>query len=140
MWLLQRGGDATVATTAPPAAKPAAPAVPAPLIVQVDVPAQVVAGRPATLVVHYADGAGIFSGSTEDWGDQVGTSSVSEGACPATAAAPAPALSSGYAPRHTWAKPGTYPVTVGVSTYTCVSGAAVQEQASTTVQVVVAAP
>lgn len=133
-WLARGTGDVSTTPAAP--APKAAPV--APLTLRVDVPPTVVAGRPAALVVHYDDGAGVFSGGTEDWGDQVGASSLSEGTC--STPAPARPARGSYAARHAWAKPGTYPVRVAVSTYTCVAGAPVVEQASTTVQVVVAAP
>src|SRR5689334_10023822 len=74
-------GDEPVRTT--PAA--AGPVVPDPLTLVVTVPTDVVAGQPATLKVAYADGAGVFSGSTEEWGDDVGTSSLKEGQCAAGA-------------------------------------------------------
>jgi hypothetical protein len=96
----------------------------------------VVAGAPATFVVHYTDGAGTFAGSTEDWGDAVGASSVSLGQC--TAAAPASAATGSYDATHTWTKPGTYQVTLAAASYTCVDGAAVPEQVTKTLQVVVA--
>jgi hypothetical protein len=125
-----------VRTTPAPAA--AGPVVPDPLGLDVTVPTDVVAGQPATLVVRYTDGAGTFSGSTEEWGDDVGTSSLAEDICPAPAAAAAPVQGS-YTATHTWAKPGSYPVKVAVSSYTCVDGAAVLEEATTTVTVEVAA-
>ena len=94
------------------------------------------AGQPAELVVHYQDGKGTFSGSTEDWGDGVGTSSLAQGRCTA-AGPPADPTNGSYRATHTWAEPGSYTVSIGVSSYTCVDGAAVEEQASTTVTVVV---
>jgi hypothetical protein len=136
-WLLLRGGDDSQVATEPGTGAPE-PAAVAPLSLTVDVPTDAVAGRPAGLVVHYADGAGVFGGSTEEWGDDVGTSSLAEDICPAPAAAAAPVQGS-YTATHTWAKPGSYPVKVAVSSYTCVDGAAVLEEATTTVTVEVAA-
>ena len=134
-WLALGGaGDDPVVTDRAPAA--AGPAVVEPLTLQVDGPAAVQAGQPAELVVHYQDGKGTFSGSTEDWGDGVGTSSLAQGRCTA-AGPPADPTSGSYRATHTWAEPGSYTVSVGVSSYTCVDGAAVEEQASTTVTVVV---
>jgi len=134
-WLALGGAeDDPVVTDRAPAA--AGPAVVEPLTLQVDGPAAVQAGQPAELVVHYQDGKGAFSGSTEDWGDGVGTSSLAQGRCTA-AGPPADPTSGSYRATHTWAEPGSYTVSVGVSSYTCVDGAAVEEQASTTVTVVV---
>lgn len=131
-WLVTRGEDQVATRTT---AAPGAPAAPAPLSLSVRVPARVVAGQPATVVVGYADGRGVFSGSTEEWGDGVGTSSVEQGQCgPADTTRGA---SGSYRTRHTWAKPGTYRLTVGVSSYRCRAGVAVPEQASRSVDVVV---
>jgi hypothetical protein len=88
--------------------------------------------------VHYADGTGVFSGSTEEWGDEVGTSSLAEATCPSPAPAATP-LQGTYQATHTWAAAGSYPVKVAVSSYTCVDGAPVLEQATTTLTVEVAA-
>jgi hypothetical protein len=133
-WLAWGGDDGTdVTTNRVPAA---APAVVAPLTLQVEPPAAVRAGQPVELDVQYADGKGVFSGSTEDWGDGVGTSSLAQGRCPATDT-PADPTSGSYQATHTWAEPGSYRVSIGVSSYTCVNGAPVEEQASTTVTVVV---
>jgi hypothetical protein len=134
-WLVLRG-DGNVGTTAPPVAARGNGV--APLTVTVDLPAEVVAGRAAVLVVHYADGKGTFSGSTEDWGDGVGTSSLAEGRC-AAAATPTGPASGSYRASHTWAEAGSYPVSIAVSSYACVDGAPVEEQATTTVTVTVAA-
>ncbi len=133
-WLATRGDDA-VTTGGGPAAAPAPPAA---LSVHATAPTGVVAGTAAAIEVRYADGAGTFSGSTEEWGDGVGASSLEDGRCGSSAA---DAASSGtYQARHTWAEPGTYTVRVAVSSYTCAGGAPVAEEASTTVTVVVAAP
>jgi hypothetical protein len=134
-WWATRGDDPVRTTPAPAAA---GPVVPDPLGLDVSAPTDVVAGQPATLVVRYADGAGTFSGSTEEWGDDVGTSSLAEGRCPTTAA-DGP-VSGTYEATHTWSEPGSYTVKVAVSSYTCDTGTPVEEQASTTVTVVVAAP
>jgi hypothetical protein len=135
-WLLLRD-DGGTASTRTPAANAGGPAVPAPLRIQVDAPTQVVAGSPATFVVHYTDGAGTFAGSTEDWGDAIGASSVSLGQC--TAATPARPAAGTFSADHTWTIPGTYQVTLAAASYTCVGGSAVPEQVTTTLQVVVAA-
>jgi hypothetical protein len=135
--LLGGGGDSQVATT--PGAGAQQPAAVAPLSLTVDPVVGAVAGKPATLVVHYADGTGVFGGSTEEWGDEVGTSSLAEDICPSPSPAAAP-LKGTYQATHTWAAPGSYPVKVAVSSYTCVDGAPVLEQATTTVTVEVVAP
>ncbi len=133
-WWATRGDDPV--RTAP--AQSAGPVVPEPLGLDVTAPTDAIAGQPATLVVRYADGAGTFSGSTEDWGDEVATSSLTEGRC-AVGAADGPA-SGTYRATHTWSEPGSYPVKVAVSSYTCDTGTPVEQHASTTVTVVVAAP
>jgi hypothetical protein len=135
-WLLLRD-DGGTASTRTPAANADGPAVPAPLRIQVDAPAQVVAGSPATFVVHYTDGAGTFAGSTEDWGDAVGAGSVALGQC--AAATPASPAAGTFNADHTWKTPGTYQVTLSAASYTCVGGSAVPEQVTQTLQVVVAA-
>lgn len=131
------GGDAVVAQPAkqPPAPGPVAPAA---LTMTVGLPATVVAGRLATIEVHYADGNGRFGGSTEDWGDGLGTSSLREGTCGAVPAAATP-LSGSYRLTHTWARPGIYTVQLGVSSYACTGSGPVEEQASKKVAVTVAA-
>lgn len=134
-WWAIRGDDPVRTTPAPAAAGPVAPD---PLGLDVTAPTDAVAGQPATLVVRYADGAGAFSGSTEEWGDEVGTSSLTEGQC-AVGATDGPA-SGTYRATHTWSEPGSYTVKVAVSSYTCDTGTPVEEQASTTVTVVVGAP
>jgi hypothetical protein len=133
-WLARGDNGTDVTTDRVPAA--AGPAVVQPLTVQVEPPAAAQAGQPVELVVHYADGKGVFSGSTEDWGDGVGTSSLAQGRCPA-AGPPADPTNGSYRATHIWAEPGSYPVSIGVSSYTCVDGTPVEEQASTTVTVVV---
>ena len=75
-------------------------------------------GEPATITVTYTDGSGIFSGTSEEWGDGVGTSSLQEGRCSATAE-PAGSLSDSYQATHRWTEPGTYSLVLGVNTYTC---------------------
>jgi hypothetical protein len=134
-WWATRGDD-PVRTA--PVLGGAGPVVPDPLGLDVTVPTDAVAGQPATLVVRYADGAGTFSGSTEEWGDDVGTSSLTEAQCAVTAI-DGP-VSGTYRATHTWSEPGSYPVKVAVSSYTCDTGTPVEEQATTTVTVVVTAP
>jgi hypothetical protein len=137
---LVRGTDDPVGTAsdaAPAAAAVAAPA-PAALSVRVAAPGPAVAGQPVRLAVTYADGRGIFSGSTEDWGDGVGASSLAEDRCSPTAAAPGQVTGS-YRATHTFARPGHYTVRIAVSSYTCDGTEPVEEQATTTVTVEVAA-
>jgi hypothetical protein len=136
-WLLLGGGDESQVSTTPGAGAQQ-PAAIAPLSLTVDPVVGAVVGQPATLVVHYADGTGVFGGSTEEWGDDVGTSSLAEDVCPSPSPAAAP-LKGTYQATHTWAAPGSYPVKVAVTSYTCVDGAPVLEQASTTVTVEVVA-
>ena len=133
-WLVRGGDDEVV--TAP--ATPPRPAAVEPLALRVDVPADVVAGEPAELVVHYSDGAGTFSGGTEEWGDEIGASSLTEGHCGTPAEAAGPAAGS-YRASHTWSEAGTYTVKVAVSSYTCEAGTPVVEEATTSVTVAVAA-
>jgi hypothetical protein len=132
--LVLGGDDEPEVTTRTPAA--ADPGGPAPLGLTVEVPDQVVAGQPAELVVRWTDGEGVFSGSTEEWGDGVGTSSLAQDSCAASATATQDRPSAGrHAASHTWAEPGTYRVTVGVASYLCQNGTATQEDAQTTVSV-----
>lgn len=131
-FLLGDDGDDDVVTV--PAAGPAEPAA---LTVQVDPPAPAVAGQPVTLVVHYADGLGVFSGSTEDWGDGVGVGSAKNGSCSASTS-PGPVKGS-YQATHTFADAGTFPVAIEVITYTCDGGSVVEEKARATVDVTVTA-
>lgn len=106
------------------------PPAPAALSVTADGPASVAVGEQATITVTYTDGSGIFSGTSEEWGDGVGTSSVQEGRCSATAE-PAGSLSDSYQVTHTWTEPGTYSLVLGVNTYTCRGTTSVQEQKTT---------
>ena len=87
--------------------------------------------------VTWSDGTGFFSGTSEEWGDGVGTSSVQEGTCPSTQAPGA--LSDTYGVTHTFTSPGTYTVTLGVHSWTCSGATAVQEQATVVHTVEVAA-
>jgi len=133
--VLVLGGDdqPDVTTRTPAAADPAGPAA---LGLTVELPDQVVAGEPASLVVRWTDGEGVFSGSTEEWGDGVGTSSLAQDNCSTTATATQDRPSAGrYTARHTWSEPGTYQVTVGVASYLCEAGTATEEDATTTVSV-----
>ena len=132
--LILGGDDEPEVTTRTPAA--ADPGGPAPLGLTVEVPDEVVAGQPAELVVRWTDGEGVFSGSTEEWGDGVGTSSLAQDSCAASATATQDRPSAGrYTASHTWAEPGTYRVTIGVASYLCESGTTTQEDAQTTVSV-----
>jgi hypothetical protein len=134
-WRLSSGGsDEVVARPAVGGLAPAPAVVPA-LTISVDAPATVAAGVPAHFVVHYADGEGVFSGTIEDWGD-VGVGSGSQAPC--TGSTPAPgALQDSYVATHTWADPGSYPVAISVTTYTCRAGQAVEETKRADLTVVV---
>jgi hypothetical protein len=137
-WL---AGRDDVVVAGPGDAGPAAPAAagaPAPLAVSVRAPSAAVAGQPATFTVSYTDGAGKFTGSTEEWGDGVGAGSVAQGSCEGLPDGGAPGKGS-YVVTHTWPKAGTYNVKIAVSSMTCKGGAPVDEQAATTLTVRVAA-
>ncbi len=125
------GDDVTAGTTTPSAA---GSDVPAALGMSVDVPARVVAGEEASLTVRWSDGTGIFSGTSEEWGDGIGTSSLSQGRCE-PGAPPAEVVGGTYAVPHTWSEPGTYTVVLGVATYVCDDGSAVEEQVTEPVTV-----
>jgi hypothetical protein len=131
--LAVRGGDEEVATE-PPAGAAVQPGEPAELGLAVEAPETVVAGETADFVVHWTDGSGVFSGSSEDWGDGVGTSSLQQERCEPGAPAADPAAGS-YTAKHSWSEPGTFTVVIGVATYTCEDGAAVVEDASRTLTV-----
>jgi hypothetical protein len=134
-WRLSAGGsDEVVARPAVGGLAPAPAVVPA-LTISVDAPATVVAGVPAQFVVHYADGEGVFSGTIEDWGD-VGVGSGSQAPCTGSTPAPGP-LKDSYVAMHTWTDPGTYPVAISVTTYTCRGGQAVEETKRADLTVVV---
>jgi hypothetical protein len=123
----------------PEVQQPAAvPAPPAALSVTADGPASLTVGEQATITVTYTDGTGIFSGTSEEWGDGVGASSVREGRCSATDDIPG-ALSDSYQLTHSWTEPGTYSLVLGVNTYTCSGTTAVPETATTTLIVKVLA-
>jgi hypothetical protein len=87
--------------------------------------------------VSYSDGEGVFSGRVEDWGD-VGLGSMRQAACRANAPVAA-ALRDSYVARHTWRRPGRYPVSFAVTTYTCAGGRATEETRTTQLTVVVGA-
>lgn len=125
------GGDDVEAT---PAGGAAAPPAPTELGMAVDPVGTVVAGEPATLTVRWADNDGIFGGTSEEWGDGVGTSSLSESRCEDVAVPAGPAAGT-YDLTHTWSEPGTYAVVLGVTTYTCADGSATEEQVTTPVTV-----
>lgn len=134
--VLVLGGDEEPVKAKAPSA--GAPGAPAGLGMTVQLPDEVVAGAPADIVVRWTDGEGVFSGTTEDWGDDIGTSSLAQDQC--TGAATAKKSSGDYTVTHTWAEPGTYDVLLGVTTYVCQDGSAVQEDVSKTVTVTVASP
>ena len=124
------GDDDPVKATAPSAAGPAAPAA---LGMTVELPDTVVAGQAADIVVRWSDGEGVFSGTSEDWGDGVGTSSLAQDQC--TGVVTDRKSADSYPVTHTWAEPGSYQVALGVTTYLCTDGTAVQEDVSKTVTV-----
>lgn len=135
--LVWSGGEEDVVAT-PPVGPAARPAGPAPLGMTVAVPARVVAGEETTLTVRWTDGSGTFSGTTEEWGDGVGTSSLGMARC--DAGTPAADSSGGtYDVTHTWSEPGTYKVVMGLATYTCEAGTPAEEQVSRTLTVDVGA-
>lgn len=131
--VLFRGGAGDVVTrSAPPVA--ALPATVAPLALTVEVEEPVTAGELARLTVRWTDGSGIFSGSSEDWGDDSGTSSRQVGRCEAATSQPS-VVGGAFDVRHTWDEPGTYTVAIAVATYSCESGSSVEEEARTTLTV-----
>jgi PKD domain len=87
-------------------------------------------GQEVTLDVEYADGHGGLVGTVEDFGDGgIGGMKVSD--CRESESNP----SSGTKQlRHAWAAPGTYRVSVTVTTLSCVHG---QEDVTATAEVVV---
>jgi hypothetical protein len=99
----------------------------------VELPETVVAGQTAEIVVRWTDGEGVFSGTSEDWGDGVGTSSLAQDQC--TGAATTTKSADSYTVKHAWSEPGTYQVVLGVTTYVCTDGSPVQEDVSKTVSV-----
>lgn len=129
--VLVLGGDDGPVTAQPPAGKGAA--APTDLGMTVELPDPVVAGEAAAIVVRWSDGEGVFSGSSEEWGDGVGTSSLAQDQCAGVTTDKQAAGQ--YTVKHTWTEPGTYQVVLGVATYTCQDGSAVEEQASKTVSV-----
>ena len=128
--VLALGGDDEPVKASSPAAGPAAPAA---LGMTVELPDTVVAGRTAEIVVRWVDGEGVFSGTSEDWGDGVGTSSLAQDQC--TGAATDRRSADTYTLKHAWSEPGSYQVVLGVTTYVCTDGTAVQEDVSKTVTV-----
>lgn len=105
----------------------------------VEAPATVVAGKPAAFTVNYEAPSGQFSGSTEEWGDGLGTSSVKHGRCDGAHQASSP-LGGRYTVSHTWTKPGAYEVALGVNTYSCVGSEQRELQGKRTLTVNVVAP
>jgi len=128
--LVLGGDDDPVQAKAP---SDAGPAVPAELGMTVELPDSVVAGENAQIVVRWTDGEGVFSGTSEDWGDGVGTSSLAQDQC--TGVATDRKSADSYTLEHAWSEPGTYQVVLGVTTYACTDGSAVQEDVSKTVSV-----
>lgn len=129
--VLALGGDDEPVKASPPPA--AGPAEPADLGMTVELPETVVAGESAEIVVRWTDGEGVFSGTSEDWGDGVGTSSLAQDQC--TGVATDRRSADSYQLTHAWSEPGSYQVVLGVTTYTCTDGSAVQEDVSKTVTV-----
>jgi len=87
-------------------------------------------GQEVTLEVQYADAQGGLVGTVEDFGDGgVGGMKISD--CHASESNPA---SGTKQLRHAWTAPGTYRVSVTVTTLSCVHG---QEDVTATAEVVV---
>jgi hypothetical protein len=87
-------------------------------------------GEPVTLDLQYADGHGGLVGTVEDFGDGgIGGLKVSD--CHASEANPS---SGSKTLTHVWSAPGTYRVSVTVTTLSCVHG---QEDRTATAEVVV---
>lgn len=125
---------------AEPASRPTAGAAgPGPLRLTVHAPTRAVAGQEVVIEVRYAAGDGRFSGSTEDWGDGLGTSSVRVARCDSVPTAPTP-LAGSYRLAHTWAEPGTYTVELGATSATCTPGGPVEQQAGERLVIEVVAP
>jgi hypothetical protein len=136
-WLVFGGDDDVVVRPAAEAPVRAPAAVPSALAISVQAPEKVTAGRPARFVVSYTDGQGIFSGSIEDWGD-VGVGSAHRAACTTATPAAGP-LQASFVATHRWARAGSYPVSISVTTYTCSNGQAAEETQKAQLTVVVAA-
>jgi hypothetical protein len=87
-------------------------------------------GQEVTLEVQYADGHGGLVGTVEDFGDGgIGGMKISD--CRESESNPA---SGTKQLRHAWAAPGTYRVSVTVTTLSCVYG---QEDVTATAEVTV---
>lgn len=135
MWF--GAGDHGVSTRTPVQPGAAGPARSEALEVEVSAPAEVTAGVAATFTITWRDGDGIFSGTTEEWGDGVGVSSEQQARCDVTGPrADRPGRGSIEVP-HVFAKPGRYTVVLGVTTYTCQGAAATTESAAETLTVTV---
>ena len=141
---LRGGGDVSAVPVEAPGAGTVAAAEDG---VRLILPPEVVAGVPTQVVVQYAGGAGAFGGATEEWGDGVGAGSQSAPGCAGTTGGsgdrsgdPTPGEAGIYRTSHLWAEPGTYPVTISVTTYTCVGGVAKETTATVSVPVTVVAP
>ena len=125
---------------AEPASRPTAGAAgPGPLRLTVHAPTRAVAGQEVVIEVTYTAGDGRFSGSTEDWGDGLGTSSVRVARCDSVPTAPTP-LAGSYRLAHTWAEPGTYTVELGATSATCTPTGPVEQQAGERLAIEVVAP
>ncbi|MGH8892956.1 MAG: hypothetical protein ACRDWY_06565 [Actinomycetes bacterium] len=130
---LWAGGDDDVVVKVPAAAGGKAPGV-APLAMTVEPPASVMAGEEVPFTVRWSDGSGVFSGSSEEWGDGVGASSLAQERC-GTGRSTTGASDGSYRVRHEWTEPGSYPVVIGLVTYTCEGGTAREEAVSRTLTV-----
>ena len=138
-WLAPPGdGDDPVAHRAGPVG--AGPVVPAPLGLDVTAPTVAIAGPAGRRWWSATPTApASFSGSTEDWGDGVGTSSLTAGPRAAVRRSRPAAPAAPTSPTHTWSEPGSYPVTVAVVDRTPAStGRPSSSTRRTTVTVVVA--
>lgn len=139
VYLGQRGDD-SVTVTDRATGRSAGPGAVQPdpgtgLHVTVTGPTSVRLGQAATYTVTWTDDDGTYVGSTQDWGD-TGDGGTKQGRCTSTVAMPG---SGSFTATHTWAKAGTYPVRLTVTTQACTTGAPVAEDASATTTVVVAA-
>lgn len=133
------GGEPPVVAEPRTQPRAAEPVPTSPVRVTVEAPATVVAGKPASFSVNYEADAARFSGTVEDWGDGLGTSSVAQGKCENATKSKGP-IKGRYAVSHTWVDPGAYTVVLGVNAYSCVGTVSREVQGSRTITVNVVAP
>lgn len=133
-------GDDNVATEPATQSQPkAAGATAGRPLITIESPATVVAGQPATFTVNYELMDAKFSGSIEEWGDGVGVGSAKQERCESSAQTAGPS-SGRYSASHTWTRPGTYEVVLGVQTYSCSGTESRDAKATRTLSVTVVAP